>query len=453
VVVSIEAETGRNRIEHLIILMMENRSFDHYLGSLSLAPENRQDVDGLTPSLATCKDVAGKPVPSWPMDGTPPTYPDPPHGWEAAHADYHDGANDGFVVQHQGQPSGGPPPDPRMPMGYYTRKTLPILYALADRFTICDHWFASVLSSTWPNRKYLHSGRRDEDRDTQNIPLTGFHTRPLYDALEDATDRSGARLTWKCYFTDIPFLAFWYGFAATHLENFTHVVDFVQDCAEDRLPTVSIVDPPFTLADDHPAHDPRLGEKFIGLVVDALTHSDSWAKSTLLILYDENGGFYDHAPLPMPKETPASEDQPLGFRVPALVVSPFAQQRYCCKTEFDHTSVMKSIHTRWGVEFGSDFGGRWPLANDIWADCFDFTAPGLERGCYTGDPREIFSLNWGSGIHEQLNRLPDTFLARLERILVLPELKALDRRAAVFDTLVRLEQRVIAVKRLAQQRP
>ena len=122
-------------------------------------------------------------------------------------------------------------------MGYYSRATLPVLYKLADEFVVCDHWFASLLSSTWPNRKYLHSGRRDGDNDTQTIPISGFQTRPFYDALEEQRDpETNLRLSWKCYFTDLPFLAFWYGFSARHLRNFTHVVDFVNDCREDALP-------------------------------------------------------------------------------------------------------------------------------------------------------------------------------------------------------------------------
>ncbi len=131
-------------------------------------------------------------------------------------------------------------------------------------------------------------------------------------------------MSWKCYFSDLSFLAFWYKFAAFHaLSNCAHVAEFVADCQTDRLPTISIIDPPFSLADDHPAHDPQLGEKFIGLIVDALTHSESWAASALLILYDENGGFFDHVPPPACFEVPVSEDNPLGFRVPAIVVSPY----------------------------------------------------------------------------------------------------------------------------------
>jgi phospholipase C len=311
-----------NEIEHLVILTMENRSFDHYLGGLAL--EGRSDVDGIDSNRPGIPDHSSQLITGWKMDGIPLTFK-PPHGWVDAHEDYANGACDGFVRQFQ---KSCPDQDPRIPMGYYTRDTLPVLYALADEFVICDHWYASVLSSTWPNRKYLHSGHRDGDNDTQTIPIPGFQTRPFYDFLEEQQNHQmpGTKLSWKCYFTDLPFLAFWYGFSARHVRNFTHVVDFVNDCRENDLPTVSIVDPPFTLADDHPNHDPRLGEKFIALVVDALTHSESWATSALVILYDEFGGFYDHVAPRASFEGPPSEDNPLGFRVPAFDYQPFRKE-------------------------------------------------------------------------------------------------------------------------------
>ena len=217
---------GIEKIQHLIILMMENRSFDHYLGSLSLPTEGRDDIEGLREPLARVKDKDGNDVACWAMDGIFDV-PDPPHGWEAAHADHNAGRNDGFVRQYQ---KANPVADPRVPMGYYTRKTLPILYELADRFTVCDHWFASVLSSTWPNRKYLISGRRDEENDTRSVPpFPGFNTKPICDILEDFPDpdHPSQRLTWRCYFSDLPFLAFWYKFAAYHApHNFAHVAEF-----------------------------------------------------------------------------------------------------------------------------------------------------------------------------------------------------------------------------------
>jgi phospholipase C len=458
------------KIEHLIILMLENRSFDHYLGSLSL--EGRRDIEGRPPAGFANPDTSGNAVRSWDMQNNFCGYADPPHGWLPQHANAHGGQNDGFVKSYQaayptGQSAGAPPlPAPaNLPMGYYTRETLPILYALADQFTVCDHWFSAVLSSTWPNRKYLHSGCRDGDNDTQTLPpFPGFETTPFCDFLEEQRDPdTGQRLTWRTYFSDLPFLAFWYKFAAFHaLDNFASVDQFVLDCREDRLPTISFIDPPFSLADDHPSHDVRLGQKFIGLIVDALTNSESWAKSALVLLYDENGGFYDHVPPPPSFEAAAgvspAPDDPLGFRVPAVVISPYARRGQTAKTAFDHTSIMKSISLRWSVDFPEPtFGPRWRRAPSIWADGFDFTQPPLAMGTYTQPPADtqagkrppFADLNWASGIHEALASPLGTLEGLLERIFLLPSLKVLDHRARVYEHLQAMEQHVITLKRMS----
>ncbi len=446
---------GFERIEHLIVVTMENRSFDHYLGALSLPPENRSDIDGHTLPPRSNPDQDGNPVTVWNMDGTYLGYGDSPHGWEPSHASYNSGANDGFVRSYQQafptDPDGSSPP--RIPMGYYTRATLPVLYSLADNFTVCDHWFGSVLSSTWPNQKYLHSGRRDDDNDTQTLPpFPGFKTTPLYNVLEDTRDPNGQKLTWKCYFSDLPFMAFWYTFSAYHaLHNFAAIASFVDDCREDRLPTVSIINPPYSLADDHPSHDVRLGQKFIGLVVDALTHSESWETSALVILYDENGGFYDHIPPPESFEAQAGEtplDTPLGFRVPTIVLSPYARRRYVSKVNYDHTSFMRSIHDRWNVPLDPQtFGNRWPYAPSIWDDCFDFTQDPLPMGSYIQPPDPLKSLDWSTGIQELVTNPVGGIEAFLERVFILPGLKALDRRAQLFDSLTAMEQSVGNLKR------
>jgi phospholipase C len=338
-------------------------------------------------------------------------------------------------------------------MGYYTHKTLPVLYSLAETFTVCDRWFSSMLSSTWPNRKYLHSGRRGTDDDTQIFPgITGFDTTPIYAFLEKQVDAKNKPLTWKSYYSDLPFLAFWYGFAARHaLHNFGTIERFVDDCRDDTLPSVSIVDPPFTLADDHPPHDPALGQKFIGLVVDALTHSPAWEKSVLLIVYDEAGGFYDHVP---PPKSAVEDDQDvnLGFRVPALVVSPYSKPG-TSHTLYDHTSFVATLKELWHLdeqlkEKGDEYGVRWPHANSF-LDALDFdTKNPHPRGVYTGDPPPLAQVNWASGIRDRLASPLGKFEALLERIFVLPELKALDRRPDVYDTLGKMEDKVVTLKRM-----
>lgn len=439
------------QIDHLIILVMENRSFDHYLGALTL--EGRGDVEGLPSPLPANPTRRGRLVAAKSLDVVPPGYADPPHDWGAMHEKWNNGTNDGFVRSYQRKHPGDG--YLRVPMGFYTRKTLPVYYQLAAQFTVCDRWFASILSSTWPNRKYLHSGRRDSNRDTGIVPLppAGFKTTPIYDFLEDQSDPDvpGRTLTWKYYFTDLPFLGFWYQFAAAHTRNFAPVTEFARDSREDSLPNVSIVDPPFTIADDHPSHDPRLGQKFVGLVVDALTASESWSKSALVVLYDESGGFFDHVPPPAGLDGTPDEDTPLGFRVPAFVVSPYARRRYACHTVFDHTAVMKAISERWSVPFDDRFGARWKKSRSIWTECFDFSQPPLPAGTYTGDP--ILDLNWGTGIHRVMAAELSPSTEVMGRPFMLPELQPLDNRARVFETLSRFEQDVIALKRSTDRMP
>jgi phospholipase C len=248
----------------------------------------------------------------------------------------------------------------------------------------------------------------------------------------------------------MPFLAFWYAFAATHRSNFDSIVAFAEDCAAGSLPHVAVVDPPFGLADDHPPHDPTLGEKFIGLVVDALTTSQSWHDTALLIVFDEHGGFYDHVPPEVPTIVNKWNDTPYGFRVPALLISPFTAGRHCVKTVFDHTSFMKSIHERWNVDFPKEeYDVRWTGANSIW-DAFDFQSDPIGTGIYTGVTRDnaVAALNWATGVYDRLRDGTQRFEQFLDRIFVLPELKMLDRRAALFDTLNAFEHHVITQKRM-----
>ena len=195
-------EPGMEKIEHIVILMMENRSFDHYLGALSFDEEYpaKLSVDGLPSPLPSVLDENGTPVTAWNLETRPECvymgYPDLPHGPGPQVSNHTD---DAFVKNYeaqirkdmtsagstQGEIDAAIARDGTVPMGFYTRKTLPVLYSLADNFTVCDKWFSSVLSSTWPNRKYLHSGVRDADPDTHTLPaFPGFLTTPMWSVVK-----------------------------------------------------------------------------------------------------------------------------------------------------------------------------------------------------------------------------------------------------------------------------
>lgn len=450
---------GMKNIKHLVVLMMENRSFDHYLGDLSLS-EGRTDVDGLTNPLPTNPDIQGKQISCWNMDGNFGGYGDPPHGYGPQHSNYDSGRNDGFVKSYQaGFPGGTGQQASKIPMGYYTRATLPVTYALTDHFTLCDRWFGSILSSTWPNRKYFMSGKRDQDNDTQTLPKwPGFKTTPFLKAFEKHINPdTGKKCTWKGYFSDLPFLGFWYKFAATHLDNFKFIFEFAEDCKNGTLPDISIIDPPFGFADDHPSYDVRRGQKFVGLVIDAITNSPSWKDTAVLLTYDENGGFYDHVPPPssFADGQPLPGDLPFGFRVPAIIMSPYSGRKVS-HIVYEHTTLMKTVSERWGIQFDpATFDTRWQHAPSIWRDCFDFgTANPIGMGTYTTSSvpelKEaaawMDAIRWEDCALEMVAQPPGGVLEKIERIFALPQLRRLDNRSNVFDHLNRMEELVAEMK-------
>ncbi|MBC5804707.1 MAG: hypothetical protein DLM53_05845 [Candidatus Eremiobacter antarcticus] len=435
-------------IEHLIVLTMENRSFDHYLGALSL--RGRTDVNGFRQPLPTQPDVHDNPVPVWPMDGVPSPNVDVPHRLSDMEAAYDGGRMDGFLKSFQSQHPELTGRAAQFPIGYYTADTLSALYALAETFCVCDAWHASMLSSTWPNRNYMLAGVRGDAIDTgDNLPpFPGFKTSPFVGYLETQPNpRAGTnrQISWRCYFADIPFLALWYEFAASHLNNFESISAFARDCRDNTLPDVSIIDPPFLTASDHAPLDPRLGQKFISLITDALTQSASWNTSALLLLYDEAGGFYDHARPPDPATVGFSDVDPIGFRIPAMLISPWVKRQTVCHRFFEHTAVLAAISSLWNVSFPSEFGTRWKASNDVIKECCDFNAAPIPQGTYAGQP--FADLDWATGIDNILTGPIGRLEALLERVLVIPQLKALDRRASVYDSLATLQNTVNAMKR------
>ncbi|MCB9742924.1 MAG: phosphoesterase [Alphaproteobacteria bacterium] len=337
-------------IDHVIVVTMENRSFDHYLGALKLI-EGREDVDGLTGEELNL-DGHGDPVN--PMRLPEPCQDDLPHSWGRSHEQFNEGANDGFVRAHQG----GTGEQSHWAMGYLTREELPIHYALSDAFCVPDRFFCSVMSSTWPNRVYGTCGTSEgmTSNDEDRAPFT---QRTVYQAVADAGH------DWHHYYTDVPFI----GLYADHWDSarLGFIEDFIRDCERGNLPAFTTVDPGFSFNDDHPPHHPGLGQVFLATVFEALARSPLWERCLLVITYDEHGGYYDHVPPPQCEDEYAAEgfDQ-LGFRVPALIVGPWVKQGVE-STVFDNTSVLKYVCERFGIE---PWTARIAWANSLSA-CLD----------------------------------------------------------------------------------
>jgi phospholipase C len=366
-----DAAAALAKIEHVVVLMMENRSFDHMLGYLSLEG-GRADVDGLQAGMAN--DYGGRSYPIHHLERTAfVPAEDPDHSGEATSVQIAGGAMNGFVDSFAAklQQRGVTGHDPGLVMGYYNAGDLPVYDHLAAEFCVCDRWFSSVPGATWPNRLYAIAGRADGTRDDKPSGEAPFYDLPAFVRHLDAHD-----VSWRWYSYDPGTLRcvdkhYW----LTHWDRFAYVdktklswktelkelplIDeasssFLEDAARGTLPAVSWVDPNFKDSnlyggdsnDDHPPSDVRDGQLLVLSIYHALASGPLWDKTLLVITYDEHGGFHDHVPPP-----PAEDDDPAhfdqyGIRVPALVVSPWVARGAVSHTVFDHTSIIKTILLR-----------------------------------------------------------------------------------------------------------
>ncbi len=318
-------------IEHVVLVMMENRSFDHILGWL---PHANGRQAGLT-----YLDKAGAPHPTFHLtDYQNCALEDPDHSYAGGHIQYDAGKCDGWLRAGTND---------LYPIGYYTGQDVSFLSQAAPQWTVCDNYFAGILAPTYPNRFYQHAAqtdRLDDNTTTSTLPA-------IWDRL------ASRGLTGRYFYNDVPFTALW---GSRYLDISRPYTEFLGACATGTLPQVSYVDPRFldetsgTSNDDHPHADIRNGEAFLNQVYHAVTTSPAWPNTVLIINFDEWGGFYDHVPPPLgpipPGDAAAGGDGRLGFRVPALVISPFARRGYIAGTQFDHTSVLKLIEWRWNLD-------------------------------------------------------------------------------------------------------
>jgi phospholipase C len=392
-----------NDIQHVVILIQENRSFDHYFGSY-------RGVAGFAdPAALTLTDGSGLKVfaqPGYPggFDGGH-LYPfhldsfhngectnDINHSWGPQHGYWDGGAMDGFVRGHLAVDGSANGP---LTMGYYTRADLSFYYALADAFTICDHYSCSVIGPTDPNRLYTMSAWLDPAGTAGGPILSTSSTRvERFGTLSWTTmpEQLQARgISWKVYgnpdgnYGDnvLPYFKQYQTnptLAAGALTP-TYPGDFQADVAAGTLPQVSWVLAPL-ISSEHPPAPTDYGEVVTANVLNTLVSNPAvWAKTALFVTYDENGGFFDHVPptaapsgttgeyltvSPLPSDA-AGVAGPigLGFRVPMLVVSPFARGGFVCHDVFDHTSTLRFLETRFGAEVPNLSAWRRSVTGDL----------------------------------------------------------------------------------------
>jgi phospholipase C len=358
-------------IDNVVVLMMENRSFDNLLANLAAFGVSDADVAKLD---ATNPGADGKPVARFHYNQF--CYDDTNHEWTGSHDEYDNGMNDGFVKANL---NGLDDPDGHRAMGYYTEADVPFVYALAKNFAIGDRYFDSLLGPTFPNREYLYAGTSFGY--TSNVII--MKKMPtIFDAL------SMAGVDWQEYYETLPGGAiFIEQFSRNLSDHYDKTAAFFDAAKNGTLPSVSFVDPNLrdegaNHDDEHPPGDIQLGDEYLMKVVNALTASPQWPHVALFITWDENGGLYDHVPPPSacipddnapivnPNDTMAKFDR-YGFRVPIIVVSPYAKPGFVSHVVHDHTSITRFLEARFIIPAMTARDAN----SDPLFEMFDFTKP------------------------------------------------------------------------------
>ena len=344
------AHPAKSGLDHVIVVMMENRSFDHILGWLPGADGKQA---GLT--FADKNGVAHQTF-SLAPDFQGCAYHDPGHGAADAVIEWNNGACDGWLRTANNDVYS---------IGYYRRQDLPFLGKVAPAFTTCDRYFAPFLGPTFPNRFYSLSGTTDRIDDAQ--VRTDLPT--IFDRF------SAKRIPAAYYHGNFPFLLLYQRYAAISHPWTT----FYKQCMTGKLPAFSYIDPNYTFTDtgpssgnqgndDHPHADIRAGEYFMSQIYNAVVRSPAWPRTLLIYTFDEWGGFFDHVPPPAAQDSnPAYRQR--GFRIPCILVSPFARRGHVAHGVYDHTSILRLLEWRFGL---APMTMRDATANNL-AGALDFT--------------------------------------------------------------------------------
>ncbi len=408
------------QIKHIVVLMMENHSYDNYLGMLAGRGEGFPIGPDGQPEVANT-GLHGESVAAHHLASTVQVPDNPSQSWAATHLQWADGKMDGFVGATQRLFPGA---DPAITMGYWTEADLPFYYSLARTFPLADRWFSSCLGPTFPNRRFLISGTANGLMDDLPVNMADYPpTGTIFDELTrnrvswinyhpltggrtvTARTRAGRAVQHRTRMIrrrlrmlqalkpstlaglgkDMQFTADIYPLGIARYMLHVHGLDdFFHDAADGTLPAFSIVNPDFKAYSEENPQDIRKGESFAAAVINAVMHGKGWMNTLLIWVYDEHGGYYDHAPPPLavpPDDVPARSlvtsgtwfgrvmrvlnpgyvrhceqldvgprtyDR-YGVRVPAVIVSPYARPGYVTSELYDHTSILKLVEEKWNL--------------------------------------------------------------------------------------------------------
>jgi phospholipase C len=414
------------QIKHIVVLMMENHSYDNYLGMLAGRGDGFPLGDDGKPE-ASNNDIAGEPIRAHHLSSTVQRPRVPSQSWHATHHQWDEGKHAGFVTSTQVVVPAAGDVDPAVcegpaaavGMGYWTEEDLPFYYGLARTFPLADRWFSSCLGPTFPNRRFLIAGTAHGLIDDAPSDLLDY---PPAGTIFDLLSRHG--ISWANYHPvvadqsrfrryvqhkrrmlrrrllsvgkaipgvtqnvqkDMQFTADIFPIGIGRYMRHVHSLDrFFTDAENGTLPAFSIVDPDFDNYSEENPQDISKGESFAAEVINRVMHGQGWPDTLLIWMYDEHGGYYDHVPPPpavlpddvegrslagspgrvqsvlrmiFPKKVksdanldagPRRYDR-YGFRVPAVLVSPYARPDHVCSEVFDHTSVLKLVEQKWNL--------------------------------------------------------------------------------------------------------
>jgi len=387
-------------IEHVIVLTLENRSFDHMLGACHAF---KSDIEGVSPEKTNTNKYLRKSFPQV-AGAARLVIEDPRHETPHVLAQLQDD-NGGFVKDYATAYPMLTEVGRHEVMKYHDLDTLPALHALARGFTVCDKWFSSVPGPTWTNRLFLMSGtslgRVGMPNGIMDMNLHWYDQMTIFDRLNEKSK------TWAVYYGDTPLsLLLVHQWEPRNKACHKPMTQFFKDVVDQQppLPEFVFIEPAYLdpgANDDHPSHDVLAGEALIASVYNAIrANEDLWQKTLLVILFDEHGGFYDHV-VP-PEAIPPDHHQKewtfdrLGVRVPAILVSPWVGNGVL-HTQFDHTSLLKYLIDKWQLGPLGDRGANAQTFSDAFLDKPRIDTPdripAVPAGLKRQDPLPRKSLN------------------------------------------------------------